>query len=90
MKAAFHYIVKAKLIHQIKGNEFDFKDINKTFENENPIIAREEAFRHYQSWIDILLQHKGKEYTSDKQARKDLISFIEPGATAKLSRWKRN
>lgn len=84
MKPAFHYIVKAKLIRQIKENEFDFEEINKTFENENPIIAREEAFSHYQSWIDILLQDKSKEYVSDREAREDLISFIKPGATTKL------
>lgn len=84
MSAAFHYLVKAKLIHQFEGNEFDFEEINKKFENENPIIAREEAFHYYQSWIDILLQHKGKEYISDKEARKGLISFVEPGVSAKL------
>lgn len=84
MKAPFHYIVKAKVIRQTKGNEFDFEEINKKFETENPIIAREEAFRYYQSWIDILLEHKGKNYVSDSEARKELISFIEPGATAKL------
>jgi hypothetical protein len=56
MKAAFHYIVKAKVIRQIEGNELDFAEINESFENENPIIARDAAFRFYQSWIDILLQ----------------------------------
>jgi hypothetical protein len=84
MKAAFHYTVKAKLIRQTKGNELDFEEISKKFENKNPIIARDEAFHYYQSWIDILLQHKGKEYVSDGEARKDLVTFIEPGASAKL------
>ncbi len=84
MKAAFHYIVKARLIRQTENNELGFEEINKTFENENPIIAREQAFNYYQSWIDILLQHKGKEYVSDREARKDLITFIEPGSTTKL------
>ena len=85
MKAAFHYIVKAKLIRQTEGNELDFEEINKKFENENPIIARDEAFNYYQSLIDILLQFKGKiKSISDIEARKELISFVEPGATAKL------
>ena len=84
MKAAFHYIVKAKVIRQIKENEFDFEEINEKFENENPIIAREDAFHFYQSWIDVLLQHKGKEYISDKEAREDLVSFVEPGVPTKL------
>ncbi|HEY8660071.1 MAG TPA: ATP-binding protein [Hanamia sp.] len=84
MKAAFHYLVKAKVIRKTEGNELDFEEINKKFENENPIIAREEAFGFYQSWIDILLQSKNKEYISDKEARKDLISFIDPGVSTKL------
>ena len=69
MKAAFHYLVKAKVIRKKEDNELDFVEINKKFENENPIIAREAAFRFYQSWIDILLQYKGKVYVSDKEAR---------------------
>lgn len=84
MKAAFHYIVKAKIIRITEGSELDFSEINKTFENENPIIARDEAFQFYQSWIDVLLQSKDKDYLSDRQARKDLISFIDPGKTTKL------
>ncbi|MEP6682917.1 MAG: ATP-binding protein [Parafilimonas sp.] len=84
MKAAFHYLVKAKVIRQTENNELDFVEINKVFENENPIIARTEAFSFYQSWIDVLLQKKDKEYVSDRQARRDLVSFIEPGANIKL------
>ncbi|MGN6297575.1 MAG: hypothetical protein ACTHM7_12390 [Ginsengibacter sp.] len=61
MKAAFHYLVKAKLIRKKGDNELDFEEISKTFEDENPIIAREEAFDYFQNLIDILLQHKGKE-----------------------------
>lgn len=84
MKAAFHYIVKARVIHTTKGNEPVFEEICKSFENENPIIARQEAFRFYQSWIDILLQSKQKEYISDIEARKELISFIDPTISTKL------
>lgn len=73
MKAALHYIVKAKVISLTKDNEPAFEEISKTFANETPIIAREEAFRFYQSWIDILLQSKQKEYISDREARKELI-----------------
>ncbi len=79
MKAPFHYLVKAKLIRRKEGNEFDFQEISKKFENENPILAREEALNYCQSLIDILLQHKGKEYISDKETRKELVSFIETG-----------
>lgn len=83
MKAPFHYLVKAKLIRKTEGNEFDFQEISKTFENDIPIIARGKAFDYFQSCIDILLQHKGKEYVSEKETQKELISFIETG-TSKL------
>lgn len=83
MKAAFHYLVKAKLIRKKSNNELDFEEISKIFETENPIIAREEAFDYFQTCIDILLQHKGKEYISDKETRKELVSFFET-ETSKL------
>ena len=54
MKAPFHYLVKAKLIRVTKGNEFDFQEISKIFENDIPIIARERAFDYFQSCVDIL------------------------------------
>lgn len=84
MKFPFHYIVKAKLIRQTKENEFDFEEVYKEFANENPIVAREEAFSYYQSLIDVLLENKNKSYISDKQTREDLVSFIEHGESIKL------
>lgn len=84
MKAAFHYIVKAKVIKWTKGNEPAFEEINKVFENENPIIARDEAFDHYESWVHILLEFKKKNDISDKEARKELISFIDTNVSLKL------
>lgn len=83
--AAFHYIVKAKIIRNIKENgDIDFSEFERKFENESPIIARESAFQHYQSYIDILLEAKNKSYHSDKQAREDLHSFINPGTKTKI------
>ena len=84
MKASFHYVVKAKLIRLIKENEIDFFEVEEKFENENPIIAREKAFNHYQNLIDVLLQGKNKKYFSDKQARAELTSFIDPGTKTKI------
>lgn len=84
MKTSFHYIVKAKLIRFIEGKEIDFLEFEDKFENENPILARENAFKHYQNYIDVLLQGKGKTYISDRQTREDLNSFIDPGTTTKL------
>lgn len=84
MKAAFHYTVKAKLIRFIKDGVIDFIEFNQPFENENPILAREQAFKIYQNHIDVLLQGKNKKYISDKQARADLISFIDTGTSTKI------
>jgi len=83
--AAFHYVVKAKLIRHIKGSgEIEFLQFEDKFENENPIVARDLAFKHYQNYIDVLLEAKHKKYISDKQAREELISFIDPGTKTKI------
>lgn len=77
--AAFHYVVKAKLIRHIKGSgEIEFLQFEDKFENENAILARNLAFKHYQNYIDVLLEGKQKKYFSDKQARDDLKSFVGP------------
>lgn len=83
--AAFHYAVKAKLIRHIKGSgEIEFLQFEDKFENENPIVARNLAFKHYQNYIDVLLEAKHNKYISDKQAREELISFIDPGTKTKI------
>lgn len=80
--AAFHYIVRAKLIRRIKENgEIEFLQIEEKFENENPIIARNLAFRFYQNHVDVFLQSKEQNYYSDKQAKEELKSFIDPGTS---------
>lgn len=82
---AFHYVVKAKLIRHIKGSgEIEFLQFEDKFENENPIVARNLAFKHYQNYIDVLLEAKHNKYISDKQAREELISFIDPGTKTKI------
>jgi Putative DNA-binding domain len=79
MRAAFHYEVKVNIIHP-KSN--GFTNSFKVFEHENPIIAREEAFNHYQSYIDVLLGTKKN--ITDKQTRIELTSFIDPGTSYRL------
>jgi hypothetical protein len=78
MPVAFHYAVKVKLIRYETKDEIDFINYEKVFENENPIIAREEAFEEYEAWIKDLYTGMGKtsEYTTDKKARIDLQKFI--------------
>lgn len=83
--AAFHYLVKAKLIRHIKGSgEIEFLQFEDKFEEENPIVARNLAFKHYQNYVDVLLEAKQKKYYSDKQAREELKSFIDPGTKTKF------
>lgn len=79
MPASFHYLVKAKLIRSSKSNTQNLIEFEKCFEHENPIIAREQAFNHYQNYIDVLLEGKGKKYISDIQARIDLYTHIDSG-----------
>lgn len=85
MKPAIHYAVKAKLIRKKKEDgEYEFLEVNEEFHNENPILAREAAFRYYQNYIDVLLESKGLRYESDKQARLALESFHDPGTSTKI------
>lgn len=86
VSAAFHYAIKVKMIRYETKDKIDFIVDEKLFENENPIIAREEAFREYDAWINDLYTGIGKagQYTSDKQARIDLQKFITPSEKFKV------
>ncbi len=84
METPLYYIVKAKLVKKENGKEPEFEEYQKVFLKESPIIARQSAFDYYQGCLDVLLQNKGIEYTTDKQARLDLINFIETGETSKV------
>lgn len=83
MKAAFHYVVRIKIALFNKDNEVDLQEYESKFENENPILARNKAFDYYQTNIDNFLLNKNKTYTSDRQAREVLNSFIDLGTKAK-------
>ena len=74
---AFHYIFRTKLITRQKNGEFSFFEVESKFENENPIIARREAFKEYQNYIEVLLEAKNKGYSSDKQARQDFAEYTD-------------
>lgn len=86
MAEIIHYQVKAKLIKQKKEDgEFDFIEITNNFSDPEPIKARESAFKHYQSIIEVILEPKGLKYESDRQARKVLESFIDPKTSTKIN-----
>ena len=85
MATAFHYVVRAKLIrHKKEKGEIEFLQFEDKFEHEIPIIATNQAFKHYQNYVDVLLEAKHKNYYSDKQAREELKSFIDPGTKTKV------
>ena len=83
MEAAIHYVVKAKLIRFIKNGEIEFIEIDQKFEDKNPIIAREQAFEFYQSYIDVLLQSLDKVYVSHRQTKADLEGFLNSQTVSK-------
>jgi len=78
--ATFHYAVKVKLIRYETKDDIDFIDYEKVFENENPILARQESFKEYEEWLKDLYTGIGNAdgYVTDKQARIDLEKFITP------------
>lgn len=74
--------MKSKIFYQLKGtmfrskkNERNLIEINEIFEDKNPIIAREKAFKAYQNYIDVFLQGKEKEYISYEQTVIELQDF---------------
>ncbi|MBA7514982.1 hypothetical protein ES705_07960 [subsurface metagenome] len=84
MKPAIHYEFIAKLINRKnQDGEFEFIETRKEFHDDEPIRAREAAFRYYQNYIDVLLDAKGLKYESDKQAREVLESFHDPKTSTK-------
>lgn len=81
---AIHYIFKTNLIIHKKNGEIVFLENEEKFENEMPIIARNEAFNRYQNYIDVLLEVEGEKHIPDKQAREKLKAFPERKSTIKI------
>jgi len=70
--------------YRFKGNESDLIEIDETFEDENPIVARENSFECYQNYIDVLLQSKGEEYVYHEKAVSELKDFFISGRKHQL------
>jgi hypothetical protein len=83
MNPEIYYRVTGTL-YRSKGDETNPIEIDKTFEDENPIVAREKAFSYYQSYIDVLLQSNGKEYVSHEKTVLELLDFFKSGRKHKL------
>lgn len=83
MSAKIYYKVEGTL-YRTKVEETNLVRIDETFEDVNPIIAREKAFSYYQSYIDVLLQSKGEEYVSHEKAVAELKDFFVSGRKHQL------
>lgn len=83
MSNEIYYKVEGTL-YRTKGKESNLIEIDETFEDINPIVAREKAFSHYQSYIDVLLQSYRKEYVSHEKTVGELMDFFESGRKHKL------
>jgi len=95
MKPNIHYLVDSKFYRKDIGNKLDFLlnggnleqaivHTKKEFHNESPILAREGAINHFQSYIDVLYEGLGKKFISDELARVDLQKYFNSGNDVEL------
>lgn len=75
MKTKIFYIVRGETFRS-RENHSDIVEIFKVFKNDNPIIAREKAFEHYQTYIDLFLLSKNRFYINHELAIKRLQDFF--------------
>lgn len=81
--------MKAKFFYQVKGTMFrdqndqtNLIEVDEIFKDDNPIIAREKAFRCYQNYIDVFLESRGEVYTTHEEAviaLQDFVNSYKPG-----------
>lgn len=83
MNNEIYYKVEGAL-YRSKGQETNRIEVDETFEDKNPIVARQKAFSHYKSYIDVLLQSKGAAYVSHKETVAELQDFVKSGRKHKL------
>lgn len=69
------YQLKGSLIRK-KGQECNYIEVNELFNNPNLLVAREQAFSKYASYIEVFLDSIGKRYVSEKQSNADLQDFV--------------
>jgi hypothetical protein len=74
-KPEFFYLVSGRMFRTVK-NDVNPIEVYKVFKDENPIIARNQAFNYYQSYIDVLLESLGKEFINHFETEKDLKPFL--------------
>ena len=95
MNPHFHYTVDSVFYRKDIGDRFDFLvnkgnlddamvKTQKEFRNDSPILAREEAFGHFQSYIEVLYEGIHKKYTKDENARIELQKYFNSGNDIEL------
>lgn len=75
MKTKIFYVVRGQFYRSILNAENPVK-LDRTFKDENPILARKAAFLYFQDYLDLLLLAKGKTCTTYKQTVADLQDFF--------------
>ncbi len=99
MNPHFHYTVDSLFYRKNIGDKFDFLVNNgnleeafvktqKEFYNDSPILAREEAFGHFQSYVEVLYEGIHKKFISDEKARIDLQKYFNSGNDVELMKGK--
>ncbi|GAB4322587.1 MAG: hypothetical protein Kow00127_15200 [Bacteroidales bacterium] len=74
MAEEIYYEVRVKIVNRLSKDQYDFIEINNEFKDNEPIIAREQAFKRYQSYLDVILK---KDNISDLEARLKLKSYSD-------------
>lgn len=94
MVGKIYYVVETLFWRVQIGNKLDFilnGDIKEAiqhsveeFKDTSPIAARENAFNHFRSIVDVLYDGIGKNYTTENQARVDLQPYFNSGNSLEL------
>ncbi|KEY20345.1 AlbA family DNA-binding domain-containing protein [Kaistella antarctica] len=73
--ANIHYEVRIKIIKNVHDGKFNFLEETREFENQNPIIARNDAFKFYAQFIAIL--HEDERTKLSNKDEEPLKIFLE-------------
>ncbi len=70
------YLLQGTLF-RTQSNFSDLIEINEVFQDKNPILAREQVFSKYQSYVDVFLESQGLVCESNNQVGKELAIFMD-------------
>jgi hypothetical protein len=75
MKAKFFYLVSESMF-RYKNDETRLINVHEVFVDDDPIIARENAFGYFQSYIDVFLESRGEVFTTHEMAVEIIQDFV--------------